>query len=184
MRSLPAGGAQAVMDLFPLFVNALLRLPGHVFRIWVLRRLCSWSVGEGTVVERGMTVTARGGVVVGKRCVINHGSVLDGRGGLVLGDLVNVSPEVVVLTGDHDADSPAFASRLRPVTIGSRSWLATRALILGGSAVGEGVVVCAGAVVAGELPPFTVAAGVPARPLRDRPRDAQQTLPAYRRWWH
>ncbi len=93
------------MDLFPLFVNALLRLPGHAFRIWVLRRLCLWSVGEGTVVERGMTVTVRGGVAIGERCVINHGSMLDGRGGLVLGDLVNVSPEVVVLTGDHDADS-------------------------------------------------------------------------------
>lgn len=172
------------MDLFLVVVNALLRLPGHTFRIWILRRLCSWSVGAGTVIERGTTVTDRGGVTVGERCIVNRAATLDGRGGLAVGDLVNISPEAMILTADHDVDSPSFQWRPRPVVIGSRSWIATRALVLPGSVVGEGAVVCAGAVVAGEVPPFTIVGGVPARRLRERPGDAQGSLPAHRRWWH
>jgi acetyltransferase-like isoleucine patch superfamily enzyme len=173
-----------MMDLFVVAANALLQMPGHAFRLAVLRRLCGWSVGEGTVVERGTKVTARGGVTLGEKCVVNRAVTLDGRGGLTVGNLVNISAEALVLTADHDGDSPGFAWRPRPVSIGSRSWLATRAMVLPGSAVGEGAVVAAGAVVAGEVAPFTVVAGVPARPVRDRPREAQQSLPEYRRWWH
>lgn len=172
------------MDLFLAAVNALLRMPVHRLRIWVLRRLCRWSVGTGTVVERGVRVTARGGVTIGEGSVVNRGALLDGRGGLVLGDLVNISPDVQVLTADHDPDSPTLQARYRSVTIGSRVWIATRALILPGSTVAEGAVVGAGAVVAGEVPPYTIVVGPTARPLRERSRHAQQSLPPYRRWWH
>lgn len=172
------------MDLFLVTVNGLLRLPGHAFRIWVLRRLCLWSVGAGTVVGRGATVTARGGVTIGEGCIVNRAVTLDGLGGLELGDLVNISSEVLILTADHDVDSPSFQWRRRPVSIGSRSWIATRALVLPGATVGEGAVVGAGAVVAGDVPAYTLVAGVPARPLRSRPSDAQRSLPHYRRWFH
>ncbi len=184
MRLFPAPARAAVLDVLPVVVNLLLRLPGHGLRLWALRNLAGWSVGSGTVVERGTTVTARGGVTVGAGCIVNRGVTLDGRGGVVVGDLVNISPEALVLTADHDPDAPDFQWRRRPVSIGSRSWIATRAMVLPGSAVGEGAVVSAGAVVAGEVPPFTVVAGVPARPLRTRSADAQQSLPAYRLWCH
>jgi maltose O-acetyltransferase len=184
MRLLPVPAKRAVLDLLVVVANALLRLPGHTFRIWVLRRLCSWSIGAGTVVERGATVTARGGVTVGDGCVVNDGVTLDGMGGLVIGDRVNFSPEALVLTADHDPDSSVFQWRARPVSIGSRAWISTRALVLPGSTVGEGAVVCAGAVVTGDVPPFTMVAGVPARPIRERRRDAQESLPPHRRWWH
>jgi acetyltransferase-like isoleucine patch superfamily enzyme len=184
LRALPASFHAVALDLLVAVANALLWLPGHAFRRWVLRRLCNWTVGAGTVLERGTRVTTRGGVEIGHRCTVNRGVTLDGRGGLTLGDLVNVSSEALILTADHDVDSPSFQWRPRPVSIGSRSWIATRAMVLPGSAVGEGAVVSAGAVVAGDVPPFTVVAGVPARAVRDRPADAQRSLPAYRRWLH
>jgi acetyltransferase-like isoleucine patch superfamily enzyme len=184
LRLLPASGQTAVVEIVVAVANALLRFPGHTFRLSVLRGLCDWSIGAGTLVERGVTVTTRGGVRIGEGCVVNRGATLDGRGGLAVGDRVNISPEAMVLTADHDVDSPSFAWRARPVSIGARSWIATRAMVLPGSSVGEGVVVAAGAVVAGEVAPFTVVAGVPARPVRDRPVDAQRSLPPYRRWLH
>lgn len=184
LRLLPVPARAAVLDVFLVAVDVLLRLPGQAFRLWVLRRLCRWSVGPRTVVERGAKVTTRGGVRIGEGCVVNRGVTLDGRGGLVLGDLVNVSAEAMLLTADHDLDSPSFQWRARPVSVGSRTWIATRALVLPGSTVGEGAVVSAGAVVAGEVPPFTVVAGVPARAVGERPHDAQRSLPPYRRWLH
>lgn len=184
LRSLPPSARAAVLDVLVVVANALLRAPGHNLRLWVLRRLCGWSVGAGTVVERGMTVTTRGGVRIGEGCIVNRGVTLDGRGGLEVGDLVNISSEALVLTADHDVDSSSFQWRARPVSIGSRSWIATRALVLPGASVGNGAVVSAGAVVVGDVAPFTVVAGVPARPVRDRPSNAQRSLPDYRRWLH
>jgi acetyltransferase-like isoleucine patch superfamily enzyme len=172
---------------FGLFVqgaNFLLKLPGHSLRIFVLRRLCGCSVGRGTSVERGVRITTRGGVRIGDFCNINRGVLLDGAGTLTIGDRVNISPEVMLLTADHDPDSPTFAGRYRGVVVGSRTWLATRAIVLPGTTVHEGAVVAAGAVVGGTVPGSSVIAGVPGAKIRSRSSDAQSWLPTYRRWFH
>jgi len=174
----------ACFDIYLGVVNCLLTLPGHALRLLVLRTVARCQVGQGTSVERRVRITTKGGVIIGAGCNINHGTVLDGRGSLVIGDLVNVSPEVVLLTADHDPDAMHFAGRCRSVTVGSRSWIATRALLLPGSTIGEGAVVAAGSVVIGEIPPWTVVGGVPAKAIRARARDAQRTLPRYSRWLH
>jgi virginiamycin A acetyltransferase len=54
------------------------------------------------------------------------------------------------------------------VTIGHDVWIGTRALILNGLTIGHGAVVAAGAVVTKDVPPYTIVAGVPARPVRLR----------------
>ncbi len=55
-----------------------------------------------------------------------------------------------------------------PVRVGPDCWLGTRATILRGTLVGSGVVVGAHAVVRGEVPDYSVVAGVPARVVRNR----------------
>lgn len=49
------------------------------------------------------------------------------------------------------------------IYIGDNSWIGTRAVILGGSHIGEGAIVGAAAVVDFEVPPFAIVAGSPAR---------------------
>lgn len=175
---------QAAFDVYLVSVNGLLRWPGHTFRIFVLYRLCRWDIGTGTSVERGLRVTTKGGVRLGSGCNINRDVTLDGRGGLAIGDQVNISPEVAVLTAEHDPDSPCFKGRTRSVTIGSRSWLATRATILPGAVLGEGAVVGAGAIISGIVPPWSIVGHGPAREIRSRDPGAQAMLESYRRWLH
>lgn len=174
----------AAFDLYVVLVNVLLRLPGHALRVAVLRGWCGWEIGEGCSIERGVQVTTRGGVRVGDGSVINHGTLLDGRGGIVIGRRVNISPEVAVLTADHDPDSPSFEGRNRSVTVDDRAWVSTRAIVLPGAEIGEGAAVGAGSVVNGVVDPWTIVAGVPAAFVRARDRDAQQYVPRYRRWFH
>ena len=174
----------AAFDLYLVSINFLLKLPGHSFRLWVLRRLGGWKIGSGTIIDRGTVFMARGGVSIGERCLINRGVTLDGRGGLSLGDFVNISPEVMCLTVDHNPDSQTFEGRFRPVVIGSRCWLATRAMVMPGSEIGDGVVVSAGAVVSGKVEDWSVMAGVPAVKIRERDPNAQASLPSPRRWFH
>jgi putative colanic acid biosynthesis acetyltransferase WcaF len=110
------------------------------------------------------------GAIVGKQCL------LDARGTLRIGRNANISGGARLLTGTHDTNSPSFEAHYRPVTIGPRAWVATGAIVLPGVSVGEGAVVAAGAVVSRDVEPFTVVAGIPARPIAERPRDLNYEL--------
>lgn len=57
-------------------------------------------------------------------------------------------------------------SETRPVTIGDAVWIGFESVVLPGVSIGEGVVVGARSVVAGDCEPWTVVAGNPARVTR------------------
>ena len=174
----------APYDLYVRFVNALLRMPGHRFRRLVFVKLVRADAARDVSLERGVRVTEKGGVTVGENTNINTGVVLDGRGGLQIGSKVNISPEALILTAEHDPRSPDFDGVRSAVVIGDRVWIAARAMVLPGSRVGEGAVVGAGSVVRGEVEPWSIVAGNPARKVGDRPTDAQSSMLPYRRWLH
>jgi maltose O-acetyltransferase len=109
--------------------------------------------------------------------VINYGCLLDGRRyPITIGSDVSIGPEVAILTLGHDPRSPEFADRGGPVTIGDHAWIGFRAIVLPGVSIGEGAVVGAGAVVSRDVPPFTIVAGNPARPIGRRPAGLSYAL--------
>lgn len=78
---------------------------------------------------------------------------------------------VAVLTGTHDITTfdrerqVAVPKSGRDVVIGRGAWVSTRALVLGPCRIGEHAVVAAGSLVRGDVPPYTIVGGVPAREL-------------------
>ena len=82
-----------------------------------------------------------------------------------------MSPEVAILTTQHSLDAGGFPLESRPVVIEDHAWIGMRAMILPGTTVGRGAVIAAGAVARGVIPPMTVVAGVPARPIGTRPAE-------------
>lgn len=109
---------------------------------------------------------------IGRSTIINRGCLLDVRGPLTIGDNVSISPEVAIITTQHDYKRPGFPLQSRPVVIHDHVWIGSRAIILPGSTLGRGAVVAAGAVVSGEVPPLSVVAGTPATVVGSRPPDA------------
>nr|WP_287220247.1 DapH/DapD/GlmU-related protein [Mesorhizobium sp.] len=53
-----------------------------------------------------------------------------------------------------------------PVRIGDDVWLSAGVIVLKGTSIGARSVIAAGSVVTKDIPPDTLAAGVPARPVR------------------
>lgn len=89
--------------------------------------------------------------------------------------------------GEAD-DADFFAWRRRHhVTFGHDVWIGHGAIVLPGRNVGTGAVVAAGTVVTKDVPPYTIVAGNPARPIRQRfsqPIAAQLIALAWWDWSH
>jgi maltose O-acetyltransferase len=88
---------------------------------------------------------------------------------ITLGDDVYFGHDITILTTTHDIGSHGrrcSGTRSAAVSVGSGTWVGTRALILPGVHIGAGCVVAAGAVVTESVPDDTMVGGVPARALR------------------
>ena len=99
---------------------------------------------------------------------INSGCIFQDQGGITIGDDVLVGHNCVIATLNH-AMAPARRGDMipAPVRIGNRVWIGANVTILQGVEIGDGAVIAAGAVVNRDVPPRTVAAGVPARIIRE-----------------
>lgn len=87
---------------------------------------------------------------------------------ITLGDRAVVSQRTSLLTEARDHTRAGAARVLKPISIGADAWVATDSLVLPGVSVGEGAVVGARSMVDSDIPPWTIAAGDPARPLKAR----------------
>jgi acetyltransferase-like isoleucine patch superfamily enzyme len=159
--------------------HVVAHVPSYRLRHAWYRRVLGLSLARGCGVHMGCFVwfngpgqVRRDGSHIGARSRINRDCCIDVRGPLLIGHDVSVSPEVMILTGQHCHGRPGFAYETRPVVIEDHVWIGSRAIILPGTTLGRGVVVAAGAVVSGRVAPMTVVAGVPARPVRTRTEHA------------
>ncbi|EKF20671.1 CatB-related O-acetyltransferase [Nitratireductor pacificus] len=84
---------------------------------------------------------------------------------------------------DFDASAYLAASRGDTV-IGNDVWIGREARIMPGVTIGDGAVVGAHAVVAGDVPPFAIVAGNPARIVRRRFDDATVANLLDIAWWY
>ena len=98
---------------------------------------------------------------------------------VTIGDNVFVGPNVSLLTPVHPfrwqdrnpykkPDGTVTDKEYdRPITIGDNCWIAGNVSVCGGVTIGEGSVIGAGSVVTRDIPPHSLAAGVPCRVIRE-----------------
>ena len=128
------------------------------------------EVGAGVHFEPTLRVEFGVNIKVGAGFYANFDCVLLDGAPITIGDEVLLGPRVGIYTANHALDAAeraAGACYARPVTIGSRVWLGGGVTVNPGVTIGEGSVVGAGSVVTRDIPAGVVAAGVPARVLRE-----------------
>jgi putative colanic acid biosynthesis acetyltransferase WcaF len=85
-----------------------------------------------------------------------------------IGEHTTVSQYSYLCGATHDFEDPHRPLRPAPITIGPQCWVAADVFIGPGVTIGEGTVVGARSSVYGDLPPWQVCTGNPARPRRAR----------------
>lgn len=104
---------------------------------------------------------------IGKNVFINACCHFQDHGGVTLGDGCQIGHNVVFATLDHGlAPEDRRTTYPAPIVLGKNVWVGSNATLLKGVTIGDNAVIAAGAVVTKDVPPCTVAAGVPARPVR------------------
>jgi acetyltransferase-like isoleucine patch superfamily enzyme len=169
----------------------------------VLRHPSKIRIGNNVVIDDNCLLDAKGatnrGITIGNGVFVGRNTILSCKNGNIsLADGVNIGFNCEVFSasdvrigektllaaycyligGDHD-----FSDSSRPVneqvrtsagiSVGAGAWLGAGAKVLDGVTIGNGAVVGAGAVVRHEVPDGAVAAGVPARLVRQRAGAAQ-----------
>jgi acetyltransferase-like isoleucine patch superfamily enzyme len=134
----------------------------------------STSWGKGCVISAFTKVKISGPFVMGKRVQISTGCFIGaGSGGLTLGDDVLISPNCVVMTGSYvfdrlDVPLQEQGTTSKPVRIGHRVWVGSNSVVLAGTELGDNVIVSAGSVVSGTVPPNSIVLGNPAKVIFTR----------------
>ncbi|MDD5566238.1 MAG: acyltransferase [Candidatus Omnitrophica bacterium] len=132
------------------------------------------TIGANTTVSPYALLKSNNGtIILGSRCSVNDYAILYGYGGLTIGNNVHIASHAVVVASQHDyakLETPDFSKDMlgKGIKIEDNVWIGAHAVILDGVTIGTGAVIGAGAVVVKDIPPFSVAVGVPARVIKTR----------------
>jgi len=129
-------------------------------------------VGKHVRIKRGLRARKPENITIGDDVTIGCNVILQAHAPIYIGNFTKIAPGVIIVTASHDTSKRDF-ERTRttsPVKIGNNCWLGTGAIVLPGVTIGDGTVVGAGSVVTKDLPPEMICVGVPAGPLKPRPK--------------
>ena len=121
------------------------------------------------------------GITIGRNCFLGEYNVVRGQGGVSIGNDVYTGPMVQIVAVNHvyrDANRPIREQGItaKGIVIEDDVWLGAGAEVLDGVTIGQGSVIGAGAVVASDIPPYSLAVGAPAKPVKNRKELKDQPL--------
>lgn len=173
-----------------------------VFRSRAIRLICRLEGGQMWSQTFRSLLRRYYGIEVG---IHSYGSCLwPGRlpEGTRIGNYCSLADGTVALRRNHTIDRisqhPLFYNSLlglverglirelaeNPLTIGHDVWIGLNVMITPGcKSIGNSAVIAAGSVVTGDVPPFAIVGGVPAKLIRWRFSESTQELLTLSQWW-
>jgi acetyltransferase-like isoleucine patch superfamily enzyme len=153
--------------------EAFVRWPVHGNVLEALRagRL---EIGAGTLFEPHVWITAEGRarVRIGAGSFLNIGVMVAALELVEIGDHCMFANGCFISDANHRFDDPnepvpyqGFTTK-GPTRIGDNVWCGANVVVASGVTIGERSVIGANSVVLDDVEPFTIAAGVPARPIK------------------
>lgn len=132
-----------------------------------LLRLTGIRIGPNSCINFGFRCIVPQNVSIGEKVWVGHENRFWAYCPVSIGSLTMTARGVSIVAASHDPHSFEPLTS-QSVNIGRGCWIGANATILGGSCVGDGAVIGAGALVVGAIPPLAIAVGVPAKVVKYR----------------
>jgi acetyltransferase-like isoleucine patch superfamily enzyme len=170
-NSLPWNRARIHWELMRREAFARWPLHGNVLEALREGRL---EVGPQTLFEPGVWITAPGAarIRIGAGTFLNLDVMVAAVELVEIGDHCMFANGCFITDGNHRFDDPdkpvpwqGFTTK-GPTRVGDNVWCGAHVVITSGVTVGDRCVIGANSVVTDDLPPFSIAAGAPAKVLR------------------
>jgi putative colanic acid biosynthesis acetyltransferase WcaF len=133
-----------------------------------LLRLFGASIGQNVLVCGGVRVTIPWLLEMADYAVLGDSVEVYNLAPVSIGAHAVVSQKAYLCTASHDYTRTDFPLYSKPIAIGAQCWVASGVFVGPGITLHEGSVVGANSVVTRDVPPWTVAAGNPCRPIKPR----------------
>lgn len=113
------------------------------------------------------------GISIGANSAVDAYSFIGSAGFISIGENVIMGQHVGFHPENHNFDRTDVPIRMQGttrqgITIEDDVWVGSNTIFLDGAHVGRGSVIGAGSIVKGDIPPYSIAVGVPARVVRSR----------------
>lgn len=151
------------------------------------------EIGDRVSIDSFVKIKPAGGagdLRIGASTTINSGCVFYTGNGIVIGRRCAIAANCTFAPVNHavdDRNAPIIAQGFMPsrggIHIEDDVWIGANVVVLDGAVLRRGCVVGAGSVVRGEIPPFAICVGAPARVIRYRgsPIAAPNEMPGPKR---
>lgn len=139
----------------------------------LLRELFS-ELGEGSWVMPRLQCDYGYLIRMGSNSFVNYDAILLDCAPITIGSDVSIGPRAQFLTALHPMDDHELRrerwERAEPISVGDNVWFGGGVTVCAGVTIGDNTVVGAGSVVTRDLPSGVLAAGNPARVIRELER--------------
>lgn len=161
--------AQLILSMFPGKLGEVLRR--------VMYKIFLKNVGRNFYTSLRIRIQGYENISIGNNVAINDCVWIAANkhkdGAITIGDNVLIGPFTVIHSGNHIIDNPnelinRQGFRFSPILIDADVWIAAQCTILSGVHIGRGAVIAAGSLVNKDIAPYTIVAGVPAKPIGKR----------------
>jgi maltose O-acetyltransferase len=148
-------------------------LPDNVIfyrlRGWMVRQFLG-SCGGNLRIGRNVYLHNPKNIDLGQSVFLAYGCCLIANGEIRIANEVMLGPYCVLAAGNHTRTNKSFRygpAQCAPVTVGEGTWIGAHSTLTAGVTIGSGAVIAAGAVVTKDIPADVMAAGVPARIVKN-----------------
>ena len=142
------------------------------------------SVGDKTLIDSGVQLTAwdshngnryTPSIVIGDGCAIRENAHITAINSITIGNNLLTGTNVLITDNSHGmatheqmklppTQRPLYSKG--PVVIGNNVWLGNNVCVMSGVTIGDGAIIGANSVVTHDVPAYAVAAGIPAKVVK------------------
>ena len=156
--------------LWSMVQTTFYRLSFHNWSAWraFLLRLFGAKIGAHCTIRRTSRVYYPWLLEMGELSCLADDVVIYNLGQVLIGPRATISQEAYLCAGTHDYTRLSMPLVTAPIHVGADVWICARAFIGPGVTLGDGAIAGAGAIVMKNVSPWTIVAGNPAVPVKER----------------